>query len=306
MLFEETDFLAANRNLSSRCLGTSPQIFRDARGFFMETYHRAEFADLGITEIFVQDNHSRSAKGTLRGLHYQLHHPQAKLCRVVEGEALDVAVDIRLGSPTFGKWTSVLLSANSQNQIFIPAGFAHGFLALTDSVQFLYKCSDFYDPCDEHGILWNDPDLAISWGVASTRLREGRGVSHAGGDAARILAALLRQMKPAILLIGANGQIGHELSAALPRVGQVTALDRQQLDLTQPAEIRRAIRDFQPALIVNAAGYTAVDRAESEAALARAVNADAPAVMAEEAQKIGAGLVHYSTDYVFDGSEFTV
>ena len=94
----------------------------------------------------MQDNHSRSAKGTLRGLHYQLRHAQAKLCRVIEGEAFDVAVDIRLGSPTFGKWASVLLSAEKQNQIFIPAGFAHGFAALTDSVQFLYKCSDFYDP----------------------------------------------------------------------------------------------------------------------------------------------------------------
>jgi dTDP-4-dehydrorhamnose reductase len=112
-------------------------------------------------------------------------------------------------------------------------------------------------------------------------------------------------MKPTILLIGANGQIGHELSAALPRVGEVTALGRQQLDLAQPAEIRRAIREFRPALIVNAAAYTAVDRAESEAALARAVNADAPAVMAEEAKQTGAAFIHYSTDYVFDGTKTT-
>jgi len=149
-----------------------PSIFRDARGFFLETYHRAKFATLGITGSFIQDNHSCSAKGTLRGLHYQLHHPQAKLCRVVEGEALDVAVDIRLGSPHFGKWTSVILSAEKQNQIYIPAGFAHGFLALTDRVQFLYKCSDFYDPADEHGILWNDPDLNISWEAANPLVSE--------------------------------------------------------------------------------------------------------------------------------------
>jgi dTDP-4-dehydrorhamnose 3,5-epimerase len=142
-----------------------PKVFRDARGFVMETYHRSQFAELGILDVFVQDNHSRSLKSTLRGLHYQTHHPQAKLCRVVEGEALDVAVDIRAGSPHFGKWTSVCLSANDHNQIFIPAGFAHGFLALTDTVQFLYKCSDFYDPGDEHGILWNDPDINIEWGV---------------------------------------------------------------------------------------------------------------------------------------------
>jgi dTDP-4-dehydrorhamnose 3,5-epimerase len=149
-----------------------PKVFRDARGFFLETYQQQKFADLGIHEHFVQDNHSRSAKGTLRGLHYQLRHAQAKLCRVVEGEALDVAVDIRVGSPTFGKWTSVVLSAERQNQIFIPQGFAHGFLALSDSVQFLYKCSDYYDPGGEFGIIWNDPGLAISWGVTNPLVSE--------------------------------------------------------------------------------------------------------------------------------------
>jgi dTDP-4-dehydrorhamnose 3,5-epimerase len=147
-----------------------PVIHGDARGFFIETYHQTNFAELGISDIFVQDNHSRSAKGTLRGLHYQLHHSQAKLCRVIEGEALDVAVDIRVGSPHFGKWASVLLSAAQQNQIYIPPGYAHGFLALTDAVQFLYKCSDYYLPADEHGILWNDPALQISWGVANPTL----------------------------------------------------------------------------------------------------------------------------------------
>jgi dTDP-4-dehydrorhamnose 3,5-epimerase len=142
-----------------------PKIFRDERGSLSETYHTAKFAELGITDVFVQDNHSVSKKGTLRGLHYQLHKPQAKLCRVVEGEALDVAADIRVGSPTFGKWASVVLSAESQNQIYIPVGFAHGFLALTERVQFLYKCGAPYDPADEHGVLWSDPDLAINWGI---------------------------------------------------------------------------------------------------------------------------------------------
>jgi dTDP-4-dehydrorhamnose 3,5-epimerase len=149
-----------------------PEILRDARGFFLEAYHQQKFSALGITEVFVQDNHSRSTKGALRGLHYQLARAQAKLCRVVEGEALDVAVDVRLGSPTFGKWAGVRLSAERQNQVFIPRGFAHGFLALTDSVQFLYKCSDFYDPASEHGILWNDPDLAIPWGVTHLLVSE--------------------------------------------------------------------------------------------------------------------------------------
>jgi dTDP-4-dehydrorhamnose 3,5-epimerase len=149
-----------------------PKVIGDARGFFLETYHRQKFSDLGITDVFVQDNHSRSVKGTLRGLHYQLRHAQAKLCRVVEGEAMDVALDVRLGSPNFGKWTSVLLSAERQNEIFIPRGFAHGFVALSDTVQFLYKCSDIYDPASEHGIIWNDPGLAIPWGVADPLISE--------------------------------------------------------------------------------------------------------------------------------------
>lgn len=149
-----------------------PKVLRDSRGFFMETYHRAKFVELGITDSFVQDNHSASSKGTLRGLHYQLHHPQAKLCRVIEGDAFDVALDIRLGSPTFGQWAGVVLSTRDQNQLYIPAGFAHGFLALTERVQFLYKCSDFYAPADERGILWNDPGLNISWGIADPLISE--------------------------------------------------------------------------------------------------------------------------------------
>jgi dTDP-4-dehydrorhamnose 3,5-epimerase len=149
-----------------------PRVFRDARGFFLETFHLEKFLEFGIVETFVQDNHSCSQKGTLRGLHYQLHHPQAKLCRVVEGEALDVVLDVREGSPHFGKWTSVLLSAERQNQIYIPAGFAHGFLALTDAVHFLYKCSDYYHPEDECGVLWSDPDLKISWCIESPIVSE--------------------------------------------------------------------------------------------------------------------------------------
>lgn len=154
-----------------------PRIFRDARGFFIESYNRKTFAAAGITDTFVQDNHSCSVRGTLRGLHYQLHHAQSKLCRVVEGEALDVAVDIRAGSPNFGKWAAVLLSAAAQNQIYIPRGFAHGFLALTERVQFLYKCSDFYDAGDEHTILWSDPQIAIPWNVPAPLVSEKDGAA---------------------------------------------------------------------------------------------------------------------------------
>jgi dTDP-4-dehydrorhamnose 3,5-epimerase len=169
-----------------------PKVIRDARGFFLETYQRQKFSDLGIPEIFVQDNHSCSSRGTLRGLHYQFPHPQAKLCRVVEGKVLDVVVDVRIGSPTFGKWTSVVLSAERQNQVFIPQGFAHGFVALSDSTQFLYKCSDFYDPDSEHGIVWNDRALAISWGVTNPLVSE-KDASYS------TLAAIPREFLPRYL-----------------------------------------------------------------------------------------------------------
>jgi dTDP-4-dehydrorhamnose 3,5-epimerase len=144
-----------------------PVVHRDSRGSFLETYHRAKFSDLGIRDTFLQDNHSISSRGTLRGLHYQLVQSQAKLCRVIEGEALDVAVDLRVGSPTFAKWASVRLSAKEQNLIYIPAGFAHGFLAITETVQLLYKCSDYYAPSDEYGVLWNDPAIGIVWDAHS-------------------------------------------------------------------------------------------------------------------------------------------
>jgi dTDP-4-dehydrorhamnose 3,5-epimerase len=149
-----------------------PAVFRDQRGFFAETYHSAKFKDVGIDVDFVQDNHSCSSRGTLRGLHYQLRRPQAKLCRVVRGEVFDVAVDIRRGSPTFGKWIGVVLSAEEMNQIYIPAGFAHGFVVLSETAEFLYKCSDFYDPSSEGGVAWNDPELRIDWHVRTPLLSE--------------------------------------------------------------------------------------------------------------------------------------
>lgn len=149
-----------------------PRVFSDDRGFFTETYNARRFAELGITGEFVQDNHSRSIRNTLRGLHYQLRHPQAKLCRVVVGEVLDVAVDIRFGSPTFGKTFTVRLSADNKRQIYIPRGFAHGFVVLSDVAEFLYKCDDFYQGDDDRGIAWNDPQLGIDWLVSDPLLSD--------------------------------------------------------------------------------------------------------------------------------------
>ncbi len=142
-----------------------PKVFGDARGFFMEVYSRKVFAELGIDTEFVQDNHSMSGAGVLRGLHYQLGREQAKLVRVVAGAVYDVAVDIRRGSPTYGKWFGAVLSAENKRMLYIPKGLAHGFYTLNEGTEFLYKCSDFYAPETERTILWNDPDLGVDWGV---------------------------------------------------------------------------------------------------------------------------------------------
>lgn len=141
-----------------------PKVFGDERGFFFESFNERVFRELtGADVSFVQDNHSRSVRGVLRGLHYQLQQPQGKLVRVAAGEVLDVAVDIRRGSPTFGKWVSARLSAENKRQLWVPAGFAHGFVVLSESAEFLYKTTDYYAPAHERCIAWNDPTLAIDW-----------------------------------------------------------------------------------------------------------------------------------------------
>lgn len=140
-----------------------PAIYGDARGYFMEAYNQADFRAAGIDAVFVQDNQSMSVKGTLRGLHFQKQHPQGKLVRVLSGRVFDVAVDLRKSSPTFGKWYGVELSGENKKQFYIPEGFAHGFLVLSDTAEFCYKCTDFYHPEDEGGLIWNDPTVGISW-----------------------------------------------------------------------------------------------------------------------------------------------
>ena len=142
-----------------------PEVFRDNRGFFMETYSRDRYKEAGVVCDFVQDNLSYSVKGTLRGLHFQIKRPQAKLVQVITGEIFDVAVDIRPGSSTFGKWTGVYLSEKNKRQLFIPEGFAHGFCVISETAHFLYKCSNFYFQHDEGGIIWSDPDIGIDWPV---------------------------------------------------------------------------------------------------------------------------------------------
>jgi dTDP-4-dehydrorhamnose 3,5-epimerase len=142
-----------------------PKVYSDSRGFFLETYSNDKYEDIGIRDTFVQDNHSFSTKGTLRGLHFQVGDGQAKLIRVTRGEVFDVAVDIRQKSPTFGKWIGIHLSEKNHKQIYIPVGFAHGFCVLSDTAEVQYKCSSKYSPEKEQGIMWNDPDIGVLWPI---------------------------------------------------------------------------------------------------------------------------------------------
>ena len=144
-----------------------PKVFGDARGYFMETYNYEDFKAAGLDMVFVQDNQSMSKKGVLRGLHFQKKHPQGKLVRVLSGTVYDVAVDLRKSSPTYGKYYGVILSAENKKMFYVPEGFAHGFLVLSESAEFTYKCTDFYHPEDEGGIIWNDPDIGIEWPISS-------------------------------------------------------------------------------------------------------------------------------------------
>ena len=142
-----------------------PKVFGDNRGYFMETYNYNDFKAAGLDMVFVQDNQSKSKKGVLRGLHFQKKNPQGKLVRVVSGEVYDVAVDLRRGSDTYGKWYGVLLSAENKKQFYVPEGFAQGFVVMSETAEFVYKCTRFYDPSDEGGLMWNDPEIGIDWPV---------------------------------------------------------------------------------------------------------------------------------------------
>ena len=142
-----------------------PKVFGDQRGFFQETFHAQRYRDVGLPDTFVQDNHSRSSRGVLRGLHYQLVQPQGKLVSVVRGEVLDIALDIRKSSPTFGQWCAVTLNDTNHRQMYVPPGFAHGFCVISKEVDFVYKCTDYYHPQSERGVLWNDPALNIDWSI---------------------------------------------------------------------------------------------------------------------------------------------
>ena len=301
-----------------------PRVFGDERGFFYESWNRRAFADAGIDVDFVQDNHSRSRRGVLRGLHYQIEHAQGKLVRATVGEVYDVVVDLRRSSPNFGRSLGIGLSAADKRMLWIPPGFAHGFLVVSDDAEFLYKTTDFWYPEHERTLLWNDPALGIEWPLRRRADRRGEGrrrrAARFGGHVREMTTCALAPSAtaPGGSACSGSGRRGAALrenpgparrtgrprarARCCPRTARSSRSIAPTLDLREPDAIVVAMRDTKPDLIVNAGAYTAVDLAERERDAAFAVNARAPQVLAEEAKRTGALLVHYSTDYVFDGA----
>ena len=280
-----------------------PTVFGDNRGFFLESYSKKEFEDIGIAEEFVQDNHSKSKKGVLRGLHFQTKHSQGKLVRVIKGSVYDVVVDIRKGSKTYGKWYGVELSAENKKMFYIPAGFAHGFLTLEDETEFQYKCTDIYAPQYDSGIMYDDKDLNIDWkleeyGIAELTLSE-KDKKHQS-----FKEYTERYQGDYVLLTGANGQLGQDFQKLFDRLGiKYTATDYQELDITNKEKVRECMENNNFTIVINCAAYNNVDKAEEEVEKCYALNAYAPKNLAEICKEKNIIFVTYSTDFVFDGEK---
>ena len=247
---------------------------------------------------FVQDNYSRSVRGTLRGLHFQLERVQGKLARVTTGEVFDVAVDVRRSSPTFGRWVGARLSAANRLALWLPPGFAHGFLVLSDFADFLYKCTDYYDPAWNGRSSGTTPRSVSNGRSSRARLRSCRQRTRLQTARASGLSAVK------VLITGAEGQVGAALQATAPADCTIVALARRELDITSAAAVDERAERERPDWIFNAAAYTAVDRAEADADRALRVNTDGPAVLANAAQRL-CRVLQLSTDFVFDGERST-
>jgi dTDP-4-dehydrorhamnose reductase/dTDP-4-dehydrorhamnose 3,5-epimerase len=274
------------------------RVFGDNRGWFTETYSKRIFKENHIDIDFVQDNHSMSAqKGTLRGLHFQTDpKSQTKLIRCTKGKILDVAVDLRRGSPTYKKWISVELSEENKRQMLVPKGFAHGFLTLTDEVEVQYKVDEYYAPECERSIRFDDPEIGVDWGIEDPILSE-------KDLKAPILKDSDAEFSLKFMVTGVNGQLGHDVMMQLKEVDfDVIAPRRDEFDLTDQIQIKNYIIKEKPDMIIHCAAYTAVDKAEDEKDLCYLVNVEGTRALAEAAKEIDAKVVYISTDYVFDGS----
>ena len=296
-----------------------PRVFGDERGYFMESFSQAQFEREVCPTVFVQDNESCSRYGVLRGLHYQLPpRSQSKLVRVVEGRVVDFAVDIRVGSPTFGRYVAVELTGENHRQLFIPRGFAHGFVTLSQRAVFQYKCDEYYAPDHEGAVAWNDPTLAIDWRIPTVDVVLSERIGTIPGwrrpDCSITERNFTDSMPPCGIASG-NVDYGDFSDRGEWPARPVAAEDSAGIsgaqfrlyrlpegDITDAEGMEAVVKECGAEAIINCAAYTAVDRAESDEAAAERINADGPAVLAALAVRYGCRLIHLSTDYVFDGN----
>lgn len=279
-----------------------PTVFQDDRGFFFESYNREEFEKMGIKENFVQDNHSKSKKGVLRGLHFQKRVAQGKLIRVVKGAIYDVVVDIRKNSETYGRWYGIELSEKNKKMLYIPKGFAHGFLSLEDDTEIFYKCSERYLPECEMGIIYDDKTLNIDWNFEKYDIEEII-LSEKDRNHKRF-SEVMEDMKENILITGANGQLGSEFKELFDKRGiNYISTDYNELDVTQFEEVEKFLEKNKVKILINCAAYNEVDKAEIEEESCRLLNFEVPKKLSEICKKKNIILVSYSTDFVFDGEK---
>ncbi len=290
------------------CYILEPDRFGDDRGYFSPYFIDKNLEELGFKKV-VQANRSKSAKGVVRGLHFQQDPKcQAKIVEVIKGSAIDVVVDIRKDSPTYGKFTAVKLTDENNRQLFVPRGFAHGFISLEDNTIFQYLIDNDYAPKMEGGILWNDPDLKINWdemfkenGIDKPLLSDKDKVHPRLKDSP---VEFKREPKK-YLITGYNGQLGYDVKRELLKQGvkeeNILATDRDEMDITNRKEVMKVVKDFNPDVIFHCAAWTAVDKAEDEKEACYKVNIEGTKNVTDASIKVGAKIVYLSTDYVFDG-----
>lgn len=272
-------------------------VYGDHRGWFSETYTKNIFVDKGIDVDFVQDNQSYSAKkGTLRGIHFQTSPmAQNKMVRCTRGAVIDTAVDLRKGSETYKQWFSIELSAENKKQLFIPKGFGHAYLTITDDAEVQYKVDEYYSKEHDRSIAFNDPDLDINWGIENPILSD-----------KDLNAPFFREcdnnFSIKVLVTGVNGQLGYDVEKRLNELGiETVGAGRSSFDITDKKETYEYISKIKPDVVIHCAAYTAVDKAEDEKEKCYAVNVDGTRNIAEACKKIDAKMVYISSDYVFDG-----
>ena len=292
------------------CYILEPAKFEDKRGYFSPYFIQKELDELGFKKV-VQTNRSMSEKGVLRGLHFQKNPKcQAKIVEVIQGRALDVVVDMRIDSPSYGKYISVELSKDNNRQLFVPRGFAHGFIALEDNTVFQYLVDNDYSPKMEAGIIYNDPSININWdkllqenNISTPKLSD-KDLIHPTLNDNKVI---FKREQEKYLITGYRGQLGYDIKKSLIQKGikeeNILAIDIDEMDITNEKQVMEVIETFKPNTIYHCAAYTAVDKAESNEELVRKINVEGTRNITKASINVGAKIVYLSTDYVFDGKK---